>query len=97
MFDSRIVGDKIDAIIQSKPDILVPVRKKAEHIVVLETFLFGKRLDDVSMLVENITTAYNGAQGITVIADRNSGINAIMHEHLIGASLFFYEVVIANR
>ena len=77
MFNGAVVGNKINTIIKSQPEIALVVEKNTQHIVVLQTFSFRKSLNNVSFKIDNINATVICCQRHPLLINRSSGIDAL--------------------
>jgi hypothetical protein len=97
MLDGVVVRHKIDPVVESQPEVLVPVQVEPEDIVVLQPFFPGEILDDFSLPVHYINAAEVGSDGQPVFIDWDAGENALIYEGVMSAEMKGCNIVLVQN
>src|SRR6186713_742466 len=82
MFDGIVIGDKVDAIIQTQPEIIIVVQKQLENIIVLQPLLAGEILDDLAFPVDDIGSVQVGPNGDPIFIHGDGGQYPLVHKRI---------------
>ncbi len=71
MFDGIVVRYEINAVVESKPEIIILIQEKRKDIVELQTFLTGEILNHFPLFIDHIAAVQVGADSNPVARHRD--------------------------
>ncbi len=72
MFDGVVVGNKINAVIEAKPEVTIPVCKHLVYVARLKSFFLRKLVYQFALAVDDETAVEPGGQR-HLVAIHNAG------------------------